>query len=153
MDFLQGDKTDYKGAFASLQQIGYVCLFIFSWVFFWSILKRIHNLKYTLIILHPYFQSRDLWQLQGSVIAKIRLAHNATGLVARKKALKEEQIEQSVARELDQVREKITEKKERERFWDEMGMAKNLMNNRERSWLFDKFPEEINMGCEQWTIR
>ncbi|GMR36999.1 hypothetical protein PMAYCL1PPCAC_07194, partial [Pristionchus mayeri] len=63
MDFLQGDKTDYKGAFASLQQIGY-----------------------------------------GSVIAKIRLAHNATGLVARKKQLKEEQIEQSVARELDQRR-------------------------------------------------
>lgn len=104
MDFLQGDKTDYKGAFASLQQIGYVCLFFL-----------VHKLKYTGIILHPFLKSRDLLQLQGSVIAKIRLAHNATGLVARKKELKEEQIEQSVARELDQVIEKIREKKERKR--------------------------------------
>ncbi|VDK55665.1 unnamed protein product [Cylicostephanus goldi] len=57
MDFLQGDRGDYKGALASLQQVGY-----------------------------------------GSVIAKIRLAFNATGAVERKRILKEAQIEESVAR-------------------------------------------------------
>ncbi|PAV63664.1 hypothetical protein WR25_07783 isoform B [Diploscapter pachys] len=57
MDFLAGDRGDYKGALASLQQVGY-----------------------------------------GSVIAKIRLAFNATGAVERKKRIKEAQIEETVAR-------------------------------------------------------
>ncbi|CAD6199943.1 unnamed protein product [Caenorhabditis auriculariae] len=67
MDFIQGDKGDYKGALSSLQQVGY-----------------------------------------GSVIAKIRLAYNATGAVARKKQLKELQIEETVAKELE----------DRRRTWD-----------------------------------
>ena len=37
------------------------------------------------------------------MIAKIRLAFNATGNVARKKEMKEQQIEDTVARELEQV--------------------------------------------------
>ncbi|VDM67409.1 unnamed protein product [Strongylus vulgaris] len=78
MDFLQGDKGDYKGALASLQQVGY-----------------------------------------GSVIAKIRLAFNATGNIERKRILKEAQIEESVARELE----------ERRRTWD--------VNNGQ----FDKFSQ------------
>jgi hypothetical protein len=67
MDFLQSDKSDYKGALQSLQQIGY-----------------------------------------GTVIAKIRLAYNATGSVQRKKDTKEAQIEKTVLRELE----------ERRRTWD-----------------------------------
>ncbi|WKX95452.1 hypothetical protein Q1695_012144 [Nippostrongylus brasiliensis] len=78
MDFLQGDKGDYKGALASLQQVGY-----------------------------------------GSVIAKIRLAFNATGTIARKRLLKEAQIEETVAKELE----------ERRRTWD--------VNNGQ----FDKFSQ------------
>ncbi|ETN78004.1 hypothetical protein RB195_017446 [Necator americanus] len=78
MDFLQGDKGDYKGALSSLQQVGY-----------------------------------------GSVIAKIRLAFNATGNIERKRLLKEAQIEESVARELE----------ERRRTWD--------VNNGQ----FDKFSQ------------
>ncbi|EPB74792.1 hypothetical protein ANCCEY_06099 [Ancylostoma ceylanicum] len=78
MDFLQGDRGDYKGALASLQQVGY-----------------------------------------GSVIAKIRLAFNATGNIERKRMLKEAQIEESVARELE----------ERRRTWD--------VNNGQ----FDKFSQ------------
>ncbi|CAI4232740.1 unnamed protein product [Auanema sp. JU1783] len=78
MDFLQGDRGDYKGALSSLQQVGY-----------------------------------------GSVIAKIRLAFNATGGVARKRQLKELQIEESVAKELE----------ERRRTWD--------VNNGQ----FDKFSQ------------
>ncbi|KAK5982104.1 hypothetical protein GCK32_008651 [Trichostrongylus colubriformis] len=61
MDFLQGDKGDYRGAFATLQQVCY-----------------------------------------NSVIAKIRLAFNATGAVERKRLLKDAQIEETVANfELD----------------------------------------------------
>ncbi|PAV90122.1 hypothetical protein WR25_13326 [Diploscapter pachys] len=78
MDFLAGDRGDYKGALASLQQVGY-----------------------------------------GSVIAKIRLAFNATGAVERKKRVKEAQIEETVARELE----------ERRRTWD--------VNNGQ----FDKFSQ------------
>ncbi|CAJ0945765.1 unnamed protein product, partial [Mesorhabditis belari] len=81
MDFLNVDRGDYKGAFASLQQVGY-----------------------------------------GSVIAKIRMAFNATGQIARKKAMKETQIEETVLRELE----------ERRRTWD--------VNNGQ----FDKF--------RQWYI-
>ncbi|RCN25899.1 hypothetical protein ANCCAN_28384 [Ancylostoma caninum] len=62
MDFLQGDRGDYKGALASLQQVGY-----------------------------------------GSVIAKIRLAFNATGNIERKRILKEAQIEESVARYVEEI--------------------------------------------------
>uniref|UniRef100_A0A8R1DSR3 DUF7753 domain-containing protein n=2 Tax=Caenorhabditis japonica TaxID=281687 RepID=A0A8R1DSR3_CAEJA len=78
MDFLQGDRGDYKSAFGSLQQVGY-----------------------------------------GSVIAKIRLAFNATGSILRKRELKEEQIEATVAKELE----------ERRRTWD--------VNNGQ----FDKFSQ------------
>ncbi|PIO61257.1 hypothetical protein TELCIR_17227, partial [Teladorsagia circumcincta] len=78
MDFLQGDKGDYRGALATLQQVGY-----------------------------------------GSVIAKIRLAFNATGSVERKRLLKEAQIEETVAKELE----------ERRRTWD--------VNNGQ----FDKFSQ------------
>ncbi|CAI5440804.1 unnamed protein product [Caenorhabditis angaria] len=78
MDFLQGDRSDYKSALGSLQQVGY-----------------------------------------GSVIAKIRLAFNATGPVLRKRLLKESQIEETVAKELE----------ERRRTWD--------VNNGQ----FDKFSQ------------
>ncbi|CAP27332.2 Protein CBG07012 [Caenorhabditis briggsae] len=78
MDFLQGDRGDYKSALGSLQQVGY-----------------------------------------GSVIAKIRLAFNATGAILRKRQLKEEQIEETVAKELE----------ERRRTWD--------VNNGQ----FDKFSQ------------
>ncbi|CAJ0586607.1 unnamed protein product, partial [Mesorhabditis spiculigera] len=78
MDFLNGDRGDYKGALSSLQQVGY-----------------------------------------GSVIAKIRLAFNATGAIAKKREQKEEQIQQTVLRELE----------ERRRTWD--------VNNGQ----FDKFSQ------------
>uniref|UniRef100_A0A7E4VPI5 DUF7753 domain-containing protein n=1 Tax=Panagrellus redivivus TaxID=6233 RepID=A0A7E4VPI5_PANRE len=67
MDFLQSDKSDYKGALQSLQQIGY-----------------------------------------GTVVAKIRMAYNATNAINNKRSTKEAQIEATVMRELE----------ERRRNWD-----------------------------------
>ncbi|PIO65526.1 hypothetical protein TELCIR_12796 [Teladorsagia circumcincta] len=58
-------------------------------------------------------------ETKGSVIAKIRLAFNATGSVERKRLLKEAQIEETVAKELE----------ERRRTWD--------VNNGQ----FDKFSQ------------
>ncbi|VDM52145.1 unnamed protein product [Angiostrongylus costaricensis] len=78
MDFLQGDRGDYRSALSSLQQVGH-----------------------------------------GSVIAKVRLAFNATGAIERKRLLKEAQIEDTVAKELE----------ERRRTWD--------VNNGQ----FDKFSQ------------
>lgn len=79
-DFFQGDKlSDYRSAFASLQQIGY-----------------------------------------GTVVAKIRLAYNATEAILQKKLRKEAQIEESVLKELE----------ERRRTWD----VNNGQFDRFRQW-------------------
>ena len=80
MDFLQSDKSDYKGALQSLQQIGYVSVRTSEW----GMVK--------------------LLILQGTVVAKIRLAYNATNNIQRKKDTKEAQIEKTVLRELEERR-------------------------------------------------
>ncbi|VDN56963.1 unnamed protein product [Dracunculus medinensis] len=64
LDFLQGERSsDYKSAFASLQQVGY-----------------------------------------GTIVARLRLAYNATKEIAQKRALKEKQIEEMITRELEEKR-------------------------------------------------
>ncbi|TMS40230.1 hypothetical protein L596_006632 [Steinernema carpocapsae] len=81
-DFFQGDKSDYKAALSSLQQVGY-----------------------------------------GSVVAKIRLAFNATGVVEQKRLAKEFQIEETVNKELE----------ERRRNWD----INNGQFDKFRQWYVD----------------
>ncbi len=61
--------------------------------------------------------------VQGTVVAKIRLAFNATGTIAEKRANKEAQIEESVQRELD----------ERRRNWD----VNNGQFDKFRQWYID----------------
>uniref|UniRef100_A0A915BVY8 DUF7753 domain-containing protein n=1 Tax=Parascaris univalens TaxID=6257 RepID=A0A915BVY8_PARUN len=59
----------------------------------------------------------------GTVVAKLRLAFNATGIVKQKKAAKEAQIEESVMRELE----------ERRRTWD----VNNGQFDRFRQWYIE----------------
>lgn len=62
-------------------------------------------------------------RLKGTVVAKLRLAFNATGIVKQKKAAKEAQIEESVMRELE----------ERRRTWD----VNNGQFDRFRQWYIE----------------
>lgn len=50
------------------------------------------------------FCAMAVFRFQGTIVARLRLAYNATKEIAQKRALKEKQIEEMITRELEEKR-------------------------------------------------